>query len=79
LKKNTNSRILVIGDIHAPYMHKDTVEFLSLVKEVYQPDRVVQIGDEVDIHAISMHDSDPDLDAAGKELEKAIVALEPLY
>ncbi|ALP47744.1 hypothetical protein Ahp1_25 [Aeromonas phage Ahp1] len=64
-------RILVIGDLHAPYVHPDALDFLRELKERYNPELVVQIGDEVDNHAISFHDSDPDLKSAGDELEAA--------
>ncbi|WMX18799.1 phosphoesterase [Escherichia phage vB_EcoP_PAS7] len=64
-------RILVIGDLHAPYTHPDALDFLRSVRDSYGPDMVVQVGDETDGHAISFHDSDPDLDSAGVELEKA--------
>lgn len=37
------------------------------------------MGDEVDYHAISFHDNDPDLPSAGDELEEAIECLKPLY
>lgn len=71
--------ILVISDMHHPYAHPDTVRFLTAVKAKYKPDTVVCIGDEVDFHDSSFHDSDPDLDAAGVELEKAIKSLRPIY
>jgi hypothetical protein len=71
--------ILVISDLHTPYAHPDAVAFLKAVKDKYKPTDVVCIGDEVDFHALSFHDSDPDLDSAGKELEKAIEALKPIY
>lgn len=71
--------ILVISDLHAPYMHKDAVKFLAALKKKYQPDKVILTGDEVDLHALSFHDHDPDLDSPGVELEKAIKCLEPLY
>uniref|UniRef100_A0AB74UP96 Metallo-phosphoesterase n=1 Tax=Aeromonas phage vB_AdhaP_MF TaxID=3367373 RepID=A0AB74UP96_9CAUD len=64
-------RILVIGDLHAPYTHPDALAFLRHVRDTYSPDIVVQMGDETDGHAISFHDSDPNLDSAGVELEKA--------
>lgn len=73
-----NDRILVIGDFHAPYEHPDAVSFLKAVKEKYSPTRVIQIGDEVDYHAISFHDHDPDLPSPGDELEQAIDSLGPL-
>jgi hypothetical protein len=74
-----NDRILVISDLHAPYSHPDTVRFLKAIKDKYKPTRVISSGDEVDYHAISFHDSDPDLDSPGKELEKAIEQLTPIY
>ena len=72
-------RILVIGDLHAPYQHPDTLWFLEQIKAQLSPDLVVQIGDETDGHALSFHDSDPDLDSAGVELEKAKVFLAELH
>lgn len=74
-----NSRVLVIGDMHVPYNHPDTVKFLRAIKRKFKPDRVIQIGDEVDYHAISFHDHDPDLDSPGKELIASIRALQPIY
>lgn len=74
-----NSRILVIPDMHMPYCHPDTWKFLAAIKKKYKPDRVVCLGDEVDFHALSYHESDPDLDSAGPELLKAIHFLEPIY
>lgn len=46
--------------------------FLRHVRDTYGPDMVVNMGDETDGHAISFHDSDPNLDSAGVELEKAV-------
>lgn len=74
-----NDRILVISDMHHPYAHPDTVPFLRALKRKYNPTRVVCVGDEVDHHAMSFHDSDPDLPAAGDELKQAIQGLRPLY
>lgn len=71
--------ILVISDMHHPYAHPDTVPFLKAVKAKYKPDTVVCIGDEVDFHDSSFHDSDPELDSAGVELDKAIKSLQPVY
>lgn len=74
-----NSRILVISDLHAPFEHQDAVAFLKAIKKKYKPTRVILTGDEIDNHAISFHDSDPDLSSAGDELEQAIKALQPIY
>lgn len=79
MSKINNKVILCVSDLHAPYMHRDAAAFLKAVKKKYKPTRVIFSGDEVDHHAISFHDSDPDLDSAGPELENAIKALKPLY
>lgn len=71
--------IMVIPDIHAPYQHPDTMPFLVAVKRTFSPDLVVDLGDELDYHAMSFHDSDPNLDSAGVELEKGKEFLEELY
>jgi len=71
--------LLVISDMHHPYSHPDTLPFLTALKNKYKFDKVVCIGDEIDNHAISFHDSNPDLPSAGDELKKAIASLKPLY
>lgn len=77
LKKNR--RVLVIGDLHFPYHRgEDTFSFLSAIKKKFKPDRVISIGDEVDYHGISFHNSDPDLLSPGHELEKAIACIKRL-
>jgi len=77
-----NSRVLVISDLHCPYQHPDAVRFLAAIREKYEPDRVVNIGDEVDNHAMSFHPSDQSLYSAGDELKAArevIWQIEELY
>lgn len=68
--------ILHIPDQHEPYAHPDALDFLAAVKAAFPVDLVVNAGDEADGHAISFHDSDPNLDSAGAELEKAKARLE---
>ena len=57
--------------MHLPYQHKDAIQFLKEIKKEFKPDKIVNIGDLLDFHAISMHDSNPDLYSAGMELDKA--------
>ncbi len=76
---NNNKSILIVSDLHCPYEHRDTVKFLKAIKKKYKPTRVILSGDEADFAGISFHDHDPDLDAPGKELDKAIKALQPIY
>lgn len=71
--------ILVISDFHAPYNHPDAVAFLRACKRKFKPTDIVCIGDETDFHALSFHDSNPDLPSAGDELKRAIKELKKLY
>ena len=71
--------ILVIPDLHAPYQHPDALEFLVEVRRKFDPDLTVCLGDELDYHSMSFHDSDPNLDSAGTELEKAKVFMQALH
>ena len=78
----TYKRILVISDLHIPYHHKDSLEFLKEIKKQYKPDFVVNIGDLLDFHAINMHTHDPDLYSAGHELKQSkiyVKELESIY
>jgi hypothetical protein len=76
---NKSKSILVISDLHTPYEHPDAVAFLAACKNKYKPDTIVCIGDEADFHALSYHESNPDLAAAGQELDEAIEHLKPIY
>ena len=79
MTKNKNQRILILSDMHIPYHHPDMLKFLKAVKDKYKPTRMLCVGDEVDMHAMSFHDSDPDLLSAGDELQASIKVLEKLY
>lgn len=46
LKKHDNSRIMFISDMHCPYQHEKTVEWLAGLKDKYKPTRVISLGDE---------------------------------
>lgn len=65
-------RVLVIPDLHCPFQHPDAWRFLRAVIRRYRPTRAVCLGDELDLHALSEHDHDPDGMSAGDELEKGI-------
>lgn len=72
-------RILVIPDMHLPYHHPDSLAFLYSLQSMLKPDLVVQLGDLLDKHALSFHESDPDLHSAGAELERSRETLEALH
>lgn len=81
IKGNHNS-VLVISDQHMPYNHSDMFKFLKAIKVKYKPDLVINIGDENDKHALSYHESDPNLMSAGNELKatrKGMKKLERIY
>jgi len=76
------SRVLTISDLHCPWEHPDAFAFLKALKKKIKPDFVLNLGDEADAHALSMHDSDPDLMSAGDELiaaKKKLHKLEKIF
>lgn len=77
--KHDNSRILLISDLHIPYHHQDAIEFLIHLKDKYNPTRIICMGDEVDGHALSFHDNDPDLPSAGDEIRQALPVIAELF
>lgn len=80
MKLNTGSRdVLVIPDLQIPYEHPDALEFLKAVGGAIGHTDVVCVGDEVDQHALSRFDPDPDADGAGPELERARKTLKEWY
>lgn len=62
--------ILTISDMHIPYHHEDSIPFLKAIRDKYQPDEVVSIGDLNDWHGISFHSKDADLASPGSELRR---------
>lgn len=71
--------IVVMPDLHAPYHHRHALAFMKAVRDKYQPDLVINLGDEADKHAMSFHDSDPNLKSAGDELSATIPVMEELH
>jgi hypothetical protein len=71
--------LLIIGDLHAPAYHQDTVRFLAAVQRKYAPTRIVLTGDEINWESISYHEKNPDLPAAEDERREAVKALKPIY
>jgi hypothetical protein len=73
------SRVLAVPDLHHPFCHKHALEFVLDVKARFKCDTVVQLGDELDMAALSRYDSDPDGMSAGDELKAAKVSLKPWF
>lgn len=80
MKLRTNDKnILAVSDLQIPFEHPDAYAFIEWLTEEYEPDEVVYVGDEVDQHALSRYDHDPDGITAGEELEESIERLKKYY
>ena len=73
------NRVLVIGDLHEPFCLDEYLDHCISTYNNYNCNRVVFIGDVIDNHYSSYHESDPDGYGAGEELERAIDRLKRWY
>lgn len=64
-------RVLVIGDLHEPFTREGYREHCIKIYEKWQCNEVVFIGDIIDNHFSSFHDTDPDGHSAAAEFELA--------
>ena len=71
--------VLFIGDTHIPFMLEGYLEFCREEQQKWDCGRVVHIGDVMDFHAISYHESDPDGLSAGDELTASQTQLAQLF
>ncbi len=72
------SRVLVIPDLHAPFMHVKAIDFLKETYDKYECNKVVCLGDEIDYHRSSFHSPDPDAMGATEELKRSAEQLSAL-
>ena len=73
------NRVLVIGDLHEPFCHEGYLEFCKETYQKYNCNKVVFIGDIIDNHYSSYHETDSDGLGGKKELEFAIEKLKKWY
>lgn len=66
----------VIGDTHMPFVHPNYIHFLEDTFTKYRADLVVSIGDLVDNHAISRHQTETSAASALTEYEQARETIE---
>jgi len=66
-----DKRILVVGDLHTPFTRKGYLEHCQQVAVKYNTNHTIFIGDVIDNHYSSFHDSDPDGLSANDELDAA--------
>ena len=76
---NDESRVLVIGDLHAPFDLEGYFDHCVEVYERYNCNRVIFIGDVIDNHYSSYHETDANGMGGGEELELAIQRLKRWY
>lgn len=78
-KAKTGKNVLVIGDLHEPFCLDDYLKHCVETYSKYKCNEVVFIGDIIDNHASSYHETDPDGHSAGQELKMAIQRIRQWY
>ena len=68
---NIINNTLVIGDLHAPFTRNGYLDFCKEIRDKYFCNNIVFIGDLIDNHFSSFHDTDPDGHSAAEELRLA--------
>lgn len=71
--------VLVIGDLHSPWILRGYLEFCLEQQKKFNCGTVIFIGDILDSQASNFHESNPDLPSAWDELTQAIVKLQPWF
>ncbi len=74
-RKHTKSSVLVIGDLHCPFDLDKYLEFCIEQYHQHSCTEVVFIGDVIDNHYSSYHETDADGMGGGDELEAAIARI----
>lgn len=72
LRDKGQNRVLVIGDLHEPFSLDAYLEFCIQQSERFNCNRVVFIGDVIDNHYSSYHETDADGMGGAEELDAAI-------
>ena len=73
------SRVLVIGDLHAPVTRKHYLRFCKDQYKKFKCDTVVFIGDVVDWHGISFHAANPECPGPADECKLALQCIQKWY
>lgn len=68
---DNSNRILVVGDLHAPFILDGYLEFCVEMYDKHNCNRTIFIGDVIDSHASNYHESYADGMSAGDELKEA--------
>jgi len=70
--KDESNRVLVIGDLHEPFCLDGYLDFCIKQKEKFNCNKIVFIGDVIDNHFSSYHETDANGLGGSDELEFAI-------
>lgn len=68
---SNESRVLVVGDLHAPFHHPNYLDFCKGVYDKYRCNKVVFIGDILDNHCMSYHENSVEAEGLNIEFDKA--------
>jgi len=79
VKYDGKHKVLAIGDLHEPFCLDGYLEFCKEVYKKYNCNKVVFIGDIIDSHYSSYHETDADGMGGADELEFAIQKLRKWY
>jgi len=75
----TENVVGIISDTHFPFQHRNYLEFVYEIFNQFQVNEVVHIGDLVDGHAWSYHETSTEGYSASKEAEKAQAECNKLF
>ncbi len=79
MRKQESSNVLVIGDLHEPFCLDAYLDFCKEQYYKFNCNEVVFIGDIIDNHYSSYHETDPDGLSGGVELDLAIQRIARWY
>ena len=79
LESERNKNILIIGDLHAPFIREGYLEFCQKIYYKHNCTDVIFIGDILDNHFSSFHDTDADGHSAKEELRLAKLQIKEWY
>lgn len=71
--------VLIIGDIHEPFSLEGYLEFCRTQQEIFNCGKVVFIGDIIDNHFASYHETDTTAYGADEELDLTIAKIQEWY
>jgi len=77
--KNKDRRVLVIGDLHEPFCLDGYFDHCVKIRDKYQCNEIIFIGDIIDNHFSSYHETSSDGLGGGDELDLAIHKLKKWY